>query len=129
MEYPSRFFTPQEANELLPLLKPQISAMLGARDELLALQPELQQTLEIAINNGNSRVSGEALDAMSRLKEIIAGIQALGVEVKDVNRGLIDFPSLRAGEMIYLCWIFGEDRVGYWHRLEDGFAGRQPLGE
>jgi hypothetical protein len=122
-----RYFTRQEANDLLPVLKPLIKAMFHARDELLTLQPELQETLEKAINNGNSHVSRSALDAMGRLKDAVAKVHSFGVEVKDVNRGLIDFPSLRNGEIVYLCWIFGEEQVGFWHTLEAGFAGRQPL--
>jgi hypothetical protein len=122
-----RYFTQQEANDLLPVLKPLIKAMFHARDELLTLQPELQETLEKAINNGNSHVSRSALDAMGRLKDAVAKVHSFGVEVKDVNRGLIDFPSLRNGEIVYLCWIFGEEQVGFWHTLEAGFAGRQPL--
>ena len=122
-----RYFTRQEANELLPVLKPQIQAMFHARDELLTLQPELQETLEKAINNGNSHVTKAALQAMGRLKDSVAQIHSLGVEVKDVNRGLIDFPSLREGELVYLCWVFGEEEVCFWHTLEAGFAGRQPL--
>ena len=98
MEYPARFFTQQEANNLLPTLKPFVKAMLQARDELLEIQPELQPTLEKAINN-----------------------------VKDVNRGLVDFPSIRNGEIVYLCWAHPEEKVSFWHRIEDGFAGRQPL--
>lgn len=122
-----RFFTPDEANALLPILIPLIEQMLRARDELLALQPELQQTMEKAISNGNSHLSGKALQAMTRLKEIVSAVHALGVEVKDVNRGLVDFPSLRGGEVVYLCWAFGENQVAFWHTLESGFAGRQPL--
>ncbi|MEJ2010788.1 MAG: DUF2203 domain-containing protein [Anaerolineales bacterium] len=124
-----RFFTPDEANALLPSLIPLIEKMLRERDELLVLQPELQQTMEKAISNGNSRLSGKALQAMTRLKETIAAVHALGVELKDVNRGLVDFPSLRGGEAVYLCWTFGENEVAFWHTLESGFAGRQPLSD
>ena len=127
MEYPARFFTQQEANNLLPTLKPFVKAMLQARDELLEIQPELQPTLEKAINNGNSSVSSTALAAMQLLKEAVMAIRALGVEVKDVNRGLVDFPSIRNGEIVYLCWAHPEEKVSFWHRIEDGFAGRQPL--
>jgi hypothetical protein len=129
MNQTRRLFTPDEANAMLPILIPLIEGMLRARDELLALQPELQQALEKAIRNGNSRVSGKALEAMNSLKEIVAEIDALGIEVKDVNRGLVDFPSLRDGEVVYLCWFFGEQEVAYWHTTESGFAGRQPLGD
>lgn len=121
------YFTEEEANALLPELLPLIEAMLSARDELLALQPELQATLELAVNNGNSRVSGEALGAMQSLKDILSSLQAFGVEVKDVNRGLLDFPSKRAGMVVYLCWAYGEEKIAFWHSLDSGFAGRKPL--
>jgi hypothetical protein len=127
MEYPQRLFTPEEANDLLPYLKPLLEDMLHVRDRLLEIQPELQPTLEKAIHNGNSSVSGAALKAMKQLKEVIMEIRALGVEVKDVNRGLIDFPSIRDGELIYLCWAYHEKQVAYWHRMEEGFAGRRPI--
>ncbi len=123
----THYFTEDEANQLLTDLVPLVEAMLTARDELLALQPELQETLELAVNNGNSRVSSEALDAMQALKDLFSSIQAYGVEIKDINRGLLDFPSKRAGEVVYLCWAYGEDSIGYWHTLDAGFAGRKSL--
>ena len=54
-------------------------------------------------------------------------IHALGVEIKDLDRGLCDFPALREGRVVYLCWVFGEDDIEWWHDIEAGFAGRQPL--
>jgi len=64
---------------------------------------------------------------MTRLKDNLARIVDLGVEVKDVNRGLLDFPSIYRGQVVYLCWSIGEERVGYWHPLDGGFAARRPL--
>ena len=122
-----RYFTEEEANTLLAELVPLVEGMLTARDELLALQPELQETLELAVNNGNSRVSSEALGAMQALKNKMSSIQAYGVEIKDVNRGLLDFPCKHDGDIAYFCWAYGEDRIGYWHPLDSGFAGRKPL--
>ena len=77
-------------------------------ERLLAARPALRRTVE-------------ALDAA------IEEIQAIGVELKDVELGLVDFPAEREGELVYLCWQFGEDRVRFWHRRSEGFAGRRPL--
>jgi hypothetical protein len=123
----AHYFTVEEANQLLLELIPLVEEMITAKDNLLALQPELQETLELAVRNGNSRVTSEALGAMQSLKDVLGTIQAYGVEVKDVNRGLLDFPSKRGGEIVYLCWIYGEKSIGYWHTLEAGFAGRRAI--
>jgi hypothetical protein len=123
----AHYFTVEEADQLLLELIPLVEEMITARDNLLALQPELQETLELAVRNGNSRVTSEALGAMQSLKDVLGTIQAYGVEVKDVNRGLLDFPSKRGGEIVYLCWIYGEKNIGYWHTLEAGFAGRRAI--
>jgi hypothetical protein len=64
---------------------------------------------------------------VSALADLVEEVHALGVVVKDLDSGLVDFPGLRDGEPILLCWRLGEDEVGWWHRPEDGFAGRQPL--
>jgi hypothetical protein len=77
-------------------------------DRLLAERPGLRRVVE-------------ELDAA------LGAIQALGVELKDAELGLVDFPAELDGEAVYLCWQFGEDRVRFWHRRDDGFAGRQPL--
>ena len=77
-------------------------------ERLLALRPELRHV-------------AEELDA------VIEEIQGLGVELKDLELGLVDFPAERDGEAIYWCWQYGEDQVRYWHRRTEGFAGRRPL--
>jgi hypothetical protein len=64
---------------------------------------------------------------VEELDGIVHDIEESGVHLKDVQLGLIDFPSERDGEIVYLCWQFGEPEIAYWHRVEDGFAGRQPL--
>jgi hypothetical protein len=66
---------------------------------------------------------------MFRAQHALAEIEKLGVEVKDPATGLMDFPALRDGDVVYLCWRYGEPCVGFWHPLETGFTGRQPLDE
>jgi hypothetical protein len=123
----TRYFTPEQANQFLQVLSPLVERMLQIRKQILDLQPQLEGVLNKAVNNGGNRVSNEALDAFESLKETLHAIQEYDVFVKDVNSGLIDFPSIRDGEVVFLCWQYGEDEVEYWHELESGFQGRKPL--
>lgn len=85
----------------------------------------------IAARNGHGRAAGEGIAAaggvVSELERCLKELEALGVEVRDVATGLLDFPALRDGEEVLLCWRLGEPEVAWWHRREDGFAGRQPI--
>ena len=127
MENHSRFFTLAQANQLLEVLRPLVAEMLATRDSILALQPQLEAVLNKAVHNGGSVVSAEALDAFDALKKSLYAIQQYDVFVKDVNSGLIDFPSIRDGNVVFLCWQFGEDEVKFWHEVETGFEDRQPI--
>lgn len=127
MENNTRFFTLAQANQLLEVLHPLIAEMLAARDAILALQPQLEVVLNKAVHNGGSIISAEALDAFDALKKSLYTIQQYDVFVKDVNSGLIDFPSIRDGQAVFLCWQFGEEKISFWHELETGYDGRQPI--
>lgn len=127
MESFPRFFTLAQANQLLEVLRPLVADMMEIRDRILSLQPQLEPVINKAVNNGGSLVSVEALAAFESLKTILDTIQQYDVFVKDVNTGLIDFPSIRGEEVVYLCWQFGEEEIRFWHELEDGYAGRRPL--
>lgn len=122
-----RYFTLEEANDLLVELRPLVAKMLHIRRELVDLQPELEPVLRKVLNNGGNQIASQAAVFFEELRELIERIQASGVELKDVNSGLLDFRSLRDGREIYLCWRYGEDEIGYWHDMDAGFAGRQPL--
>ena len=86
------------------------------RTKMGALAPE-----ELLRRRPAARALVEELDG------IVEEIEASGAHLKDVQLGLVDFPAEREGEIVYLCWQFGEPEVAFWHRVEDGFAGRQPL--
>jgi hypothetical protein len=122
-----RYFTLEEANAALGRLRPLVEELLGIRRELLNLQPELEPVLQKALNNGGNKAASQASIYFERLKEVIDLIQEGGAEVKDINSGLLDFRSWREGREVYLCWRYGEDEIHYWHDLDTGFAGRQPL--
>lgn len=127
MERFPRLFTPEEANAVLPEIRPLLADALAARQDILRLKPELEPTLEKALGNGHHLESSELLDAFDRIKAALKEIQALGALVKDVNSGLLDFPSLREGKIVFLCWRYDEPSVDFWHDLDAGFAGRQPI--
>jgi hypothetical protein len=129
-----RIFTPEDANTLLPELLPLVEEMVAAKRAL----DEAQERAE----DVNARISGnggglppaelaEVHDLVNRrataLAHALEQVQSLGVIVKDLDSGLVDFPSRREGEDVLLCWQLGEDEVGFWHGYDDGYAGRRPI--
>jgi hypothetical protein len=129
-----RVFTPEEANALLNELRPLVEGLVGAKRMLDEAQEERDDVARRIAGNGGGIPPAElaALDAAvdtaaAELASAIGKVQALGVLVKDLDSGLVDFPAKRDGEDILLCWQLGEEEVAFWHGLEDGFAGRQPL--
>ena len=122
-----RLFTLTEANALLPQLRRTLQTLLDARQKIIDAQPELWPVLEKAMGNGGSKKAGEMLKYFERVQRNAQAIQELGIEIKDINTGLVDFPAERDGRVVYLCWRYGEGDIEYWHELDAGFAGRQPL--
>ncbi len=122
-----RLFTLAEANALLPAIRPLLEEALAARQKIIDAQPELWPVLEKAIGNGGSKKAGAVLAHFEALQRIVQTITDLGIEIKDINTGLIDFPTMRDDQVVYLCWRLGEPEVGFWHELDAGFSGRQPL--
>jgi len=131
---PPRVFTPDEANAALSELRPLVEAMVEGKRALDDAQERRDDIAQRIAGNGGGIPPAElgALEAaVEEAAETLAGtigeIQAMGVLVKDLDTGLVDFPGQRAGQDILLCWQLGEDEVAFWHGLEDGYAGRQPL--
>lgn len=130
----NRLFTLEEANALLPWLEEQFDRMMPRRDELAARQEQLIDLLRRRRSNGHSSSEEEivatqqAVDRLTKeLQEQLQEVSRRGILVRDLGRGLVDFPSLREGREVYLCWLRGEERIGYWHDTNTGFAGRQPI--
>jgi hypothetical protein len=129
-----RTFTPEEANALLPRVRPVVEEMVSERQALAEAQAR-QEQLESRIRGNGGAIDPTSVRELEaevvRRAEGVAGcirrIHGFGAQVKDVDTGLIDFPALREGEVVLLCWRLGEDEIAYWHRVEDGFAGRRPL--
>jgi hypothetical protein len=129
-----RYFTPDEANEALRELRPLAEEMVALRRELVEAQAERASLgAQVGTNGGDLTPSDfaeadERLEqAASELARCVERIQADGVLVKDLDRGLLDFPARREGEEILLCWHVGEDEIRFWHGTDEGFAGRKPL--
>ncbi len=131
---PQRLFTVEEAGEALEEVRPLAEQMVEHR-RALAEAMERQEQLQARIGgNGGLLSPADLAEAQETVEREAAGvaicierINRAGAIVKDVDDGLVDFPSLRDGEEVLLCWRVGEDEIGWWHRPDDGFAGRRPL--
>jgi hypothetical protein len=129
-----RYFTPDEANAALERVRPLAEKMVEHRRAMLAAQAREEELGARVAGNGGGIEPGEPARAEAAVEEqaraiaqLVDEIHALGAQVKDIDTGLLDFPWLRDGEEVLLCWRVGEKDIRYWHGLEDGFAGRQPL--
>jgi hypothetical protein len=120
-------FTLAEANQLLPRLKQMLDELIAVRDQLAREGVHLHSLLQRASGNGGNQHSNAYYLLLERFNARLSELEALGCELKDLDQGLVDFPSYRDGKLVYLCWQRGEDRIRYWHPLDAGFAGRQPL--
>ena len=131
-----RLFTQEEANAFLPEVRPLVERMVEDRRALVAIGGELEEVQALIGGNGGSLDPGRVGELQETVAHSAAGvaslvdeIHGLGVQVKDVDRGLVDFPARHpdTGETVLLCWELGEPEVAHWHDLEEGFAGRKPL--
>jgi len=124
-----KLFSVEEANELLPTVRRIVFGIKRAHAEVLKFQTAAKLAAEGAELGGGFMPGGTRyVAALLRLVEHAGELEALGVQLKDYARGLVDFPSLRDGRVVLLCWELGEgDRIEWWHETEAGYAGRQPL--
>ena len=129
-----RHYTLEDAEASLPWVRDAIDTMREATVELLDARTKLSALLEVIHSNGGSTHDEEVHDLRSRVEKSTEALrlpleefEERGIIIRDLQRGLIDFPAMREGREVYLCWIYGEERIDYWHELDTGFAGRQPL--
>ena len=121
-----RHFTLEEANAMLARVEPMLVELREARDQLT--EAEAHELLgEAAPTNGGGEPGRSIGEGFLAVRRLLGELAEAGIVVRDIDRGLIDFPAIRDEREIYLCWELGEDRVGFWHELETGFGGRQPL--
>jgi hypothetical protein len=130
-----KYFEREEAEKLLPKIEPWLKKARQQKQLLDALDQEiLQRVSRIGMLGGSvppyaeiAKQRAQRERHASEVMEIIEKIQQNGCLVKDLDEGVVDFPSLKAGEEICLCWKLGEQHIGHWHGVDEGFAGRRPL--
>ncbi len=133
----NRTFTLQEAQTLLPVLESLLKAAISGKKLIEELEAEFQQVNNRVFLNGGSRLDivhlirrkAEREKAIQRVKDALAEIDAIGVQVKDLDMGLLDFPCVVEGRTVLLCWKLGEKTISFWHGADEGFAGRKPIDE
>jgi hypothetical protein len=123
----TRYFTLQEANETLDTIRPWMDEIQAIRQKILANQPEAWPAIERSAGNGGNRALSNMVLDFEKLDALVHRIQETGAILKDINMGLLDFPALREEHEVYLCWQYGEGDIAYWHEVEAGYAGRQPI--
>jgi hypothetical protein len=129
-----RHFTPEEANALLEEVRPVAEALVTHRRAMAVTATRQARLVQRIAGNGGDFDPQEPRTLEEEFKRegeavarCVEQLEALGALVKDLDRGLVDFPALRGGEQVLLCWQVGEDEIAYWHGVDEGFAGRKPL--
>lgn len=122
-----KYYTPKEANDLLEVVRPMVEDLIKIGERIRAHQPEIWSVVEKSAGNGGNPALSKMLPDFDRLDAILHRLQDMNIEVKDLSTGLIDFPAIKDGKVIYLCWKYNEGLVQFWHEIEAGFAGRQPI--
>ena len=132
-----RTVTLQEAQNLLPVLESLLRAAMDGKKLIVAVDNELQDLAHRVMMSGGllvnvvqmARRKAEREKAIHRVKDTLAEINAIGVQVKDIEIGLLDFPCKVEGRIVLLCWKLGEQGITHWHTSSEGFAGRKPVDE
>ena len=123
-----RYFTPQQANRMLKDVKARFERIVSLRDRVFILQGELQRVVEYDGSLSSYIIKKQELNkALTELYKAIEDLEGLGVIVKSIDEGLVDFPAKRFDEDVWLCWKVGEEEVRFWHGKDEGFMGRKPL--
>ncbi len=121
-----RHYTLEQANAALEFVTERLERLRENRAQLDDEEARAALT-EAGPTNGGGAPGRVVSEAFVGLQRALGELQAMEIVLRDLERGLVDFPSLRDGEEIYLCWEEGEDEIAFWHDMESGFAGRQPL--
>jgi hypothetical protein len=133
----NRSFTLEEAESLLPVLESLLRAAIDGKELIEAVDGEFQEVAHRVFLNGGTylnvvhlaRRKAEREKTVQRVKDSLAEIDATGVQVKDLEMGLLDFPCSVEGRTVLLCWKLGEKGITHWHGTSEGFAGRKPIDE
>jgi len=123
-----KFFTLHEANEVLPLIRPELERLKNLYVQIGALGDQVKAAAAASEFGGGMQGGSIYVRSLEDIQQIMADLDDKGIQVKDERRGLIDFPCLLGGRVVLLCWQLGEqEEIEWWHEVEGGFAGRQKL--
>jgi hypothetical protein len=130
-----KVFTVSEAESLLPVVEALLKQAQAAAGRVQKIEEELAELKQRIFLLGGMQVNIVAAARLraqhdkltTQAKDAVSEIEAAGVMVKDVEKGLADFPAMLEGQLVLLCWKIGEKEIGYWHSVEEGYAGRKPL--
>lgn len=137
MDFEAKYFTLDEAQSLLPVLETLLKRAVQAKQAVDEIQDEMQELSRRVFMAGGMFLDVESVrkrraaheSHVQQARDSLEEIEAIGVQVKDLDTGLLDFPCLIEGETVLLCWKMGEASIEFWHTLEAGFGGRQPVDE
>ena len=124
-----RIFTLAEATQLIPQLRSILTEAGAEWSEMRRMNPEIQKVRDKVPLDGFCPDGVPYVEAATRLLYLLHQVRDMGVHIKDIDKGLCDFPYIRKGKVVYLCWHLGEDAITHWHDIESGFDGRAPLDE
>lgn len=119
-----RFYTVEQANELLPFLAPTLVELREKFEEASRIRSKMATASR---SNGWSTARDEWAEKLARVDELMDRITDWGIQLRDITTGLVDFPGFHEGEEVWLCWRLGEPEVAYWHRRDEGFGSRRSL--
>jgi hypothetical protein len=123
-----KVFTLDEANALLAVIEPKMMAIRDLYERLDGYRSDARAAAGASDFGGGMEGGTDYVNTLYKIGKLTTEIHEAGVEIKDHTTGLIDFPSMRGNRVVYLCWKFGEGgEIAWWHEIDDGFAGRQPL--
>lgn len=121
-------YTPQDANKALPEVKRMFAKITAQKNKVVAIQQEIQMVIDSGNPFNTFIEKKQQLNSMvTELYRLIEQLEGIGVMIKSVDEGLLDFPSKRFDEEVWLCWKAGEDEIKFWHGKDEGFMGRKPL--
>jgi hypothetical protein len=133
----AKIFTLEQAQNLLPVLKSLLKRAMDGKSVIEQVDKEFQDLKHRILLSGGlfvnvagmARRRAQRDKSLQEIKDAVAEINAIGVQVKDLDIGLLDFPCKVEDEIVLLCWKYGEEKIEFWHGVEEGFAGRKPIDE
>jgi hypothetical protein len=121
-----KHYTREEAQALLPQIRQWLATMAACRDKLMRADEEITRLLGFGDDLGGKLIN-DSIRTQVTFQQVLKEFVTREIQIKDVDRGLLDFPSFVAGKEVFLCWEKSEDTIEFWHDLETGFPGREPL--